>query len=214
MSTGNSIQLPRGVKDETGNPYGKLKVVQFAGIRRKLAHWLCSCECGNTTIVAGDDLRKKSTLSCGCHRASARGMCKSSEYTSWKEMKRRCYNTRNSEYHNYGGRGITVCQRWLDAFVNFFEDMGPKPFAEATIDRKDGNGNYEKENCRWATKLEQGQNTSKARNLTYNGETYGLREWARRIGITHGTLSARLARGWSLEKALTTPAMQEFNPHK
>lgn len=191
--------------DEVGTEYGKLTVIEFAGnTKGGDSRWLCQCECGNTTTVARGELRKGSTLSCGCHRANAKGMCESTEYTSWQEMKRRCYTTNYKDYHLYGGKGITVCQRWLDAFVNFFEDMGPKPFKEATIDRKDGNGNYEKDNCRWASKTEQSQNTSKTRMLTYNGETYCLREWARRLGISHCTLRSRLNKGWPPEKVFSS----------
>ena len=220
MSTDNSIQLPAGVKDETGNPYGKLTVESYVGIRRKLAHWLCRCECGNTAIVAGADLRKKSTVSCGCHRERSGGACsgrkRTPEYTSWTEAKRRCYKDNYPDYHLYGGKGVRVCQRWLHEFANFLKDMGLKPFPSASIDRINGDGNYScghckqciengwTENCRWATKMEQSQNTSKTRMLTYNGETYCLREWARRLGITHRTLSARLAKGWPLEKVFSS----------
>ena len=191
--------------DEVGNVYNKLTVLEFAGnTKGRDSRWLCRCECGNTTTVARGDLRDDSIKSCGCHRAIAGGMSNSTEYTSWKEMKRRCYNANYDDYHLYGGKGITVCQRWLDAFVNFFEDMGLKPFPEATIDRLNGDGNYEKDNCRWATKMEQSQNTSKTRMLTFNGETHCLREWARRLGITHRTLSARLAKGWPHEKVFSS----------
>ena len=200
--------------DETAKVYGKLTVESFAGTRRKLAHWLCRCECGNMTTVAGADLRRGSIVSCGCKRARAGGMCNSPEYTSWRGMKRRCYNPNAPYYHLYGGKSITVCQRWLDAFVNFLEDMGEKPFPSATIHRINGSANYEPGNCKWASKEEQALHTSKTRKITYKGETKSLRGWARTIGITHRTLSARLDRGWSLEKALTTPANQAYDPTK
>lgn len=266
MATSNSKQLSRHAKDETGNVYGKLTVVEFAdvqgGVRwicrcecgnttvvsganlragriascgcvttlkdmtgkrfgrltvlklaeiRTEAMWLCRCDCGELTTVAGSELRKGGTKSCGCGRKSQGGGYKTTEYTSWKEMKRRCYNPKYREYYLYGGRGIVICERWRTSFVNFLADMGPKPFPEATIDRVDYNGNYEKSNCRWATKLEQGQNTRKVRLITYNGETLCLREWARRVGITKHTLSVRLERGWPLEKALTTGSTSTSN---
>ena len=206
MATSNSNQLSRHTKDETGNVYSKLTVVEFAGKSKSGdSLWRCLCECGNMTTVARGDLRKSygGTNSCGCGRKSQGGGHGALEYTNWKEMKRRCYNPRYKEYHLYGGRGITICDRWRTSFVNFLADMGKRPFPEASIDRINNNGNYEPDNCRWATKLEQGQNTRKARMITYNGETLCLREWARRIGITHRTLSVRLKRGWPLEKALT-----------
>jgi hypothetical protein len=199
--------------DEVGNKYGKLTVIEFTGNTKSGdSRWKCLCECGNETTVARGELRRGSTKSCGCHRASAKGMCESPEYTSWQEMKRRCYNPKAPYYEIYGGRGITVCQRWLDAFVNFLDDMGPKPFAEATIDRIDGNSGYEKDNCRWATKLEQSQNSRKVRMITYNGETRCLRDWARKLGITHSTLRSRLER-WTLEKSMTPSLVVQANNH-
>lgn len=199
--------------DEVGSKYGKLTVIEFAGNTKSGdSRWKCLCECGNTTTVARGELRKGSTRSCGCHRASAGGMCNSPEYTSWQEMKRRCDPDYKAK-HLYGDRGITICERWQFSFNAFLEDMGTKPFPEATIDRIDNNGNYEPGNCRWATKLEQSQNTRKARMLTYNGETHCLREWARRIGITKRTLSVRIER-WGLEKALTTAQDARCIPKK
>jgi len=192
------------VKDERGKVYNRLTVIELAEIRGE-ARWLCRCECGNLTKVAGSDLRGGDTKSCGCLRASQGGGHGTTEYTTWKEMKRRCFNTRNSQYYLYGGRGITICDRWRKSFVNFLADMGPKPFPEASIDRyPDMNGPYSPENCRWATKMEQSQNSRKARMLTYNGETMCMRAWARRLGITHGTLRRRIKLGWSPEKVFSS----------
>lgn len=189
--------------DELGNPYGKLTVIEYAG-RSKSGDslWVCRCKCGNTTTVARGDLRKSygGTKSCGCGRKTQGGGWGTTEYTTWKEMKRRCCNARYCEYHLYGGRGITICKRWQTSFINFLADMGKKPFPEATIDRIDNNGNYEPGNCRWATRMEQGQNTRKVRLLTYNGKTMCLRAWARRLEITHRTLSMRIKRGWPPDK--------------
>lgn len=213
MVTSDSTQLSGHAKDERGNVYGKLTVIEFTEIRGE-AMWLCRCECGNSSKVAGSDLRKGGTKSCGCLRASQGGGYKTPEYTTWKEMKRRCYNPRNSQYHLYGGRGITICDRWRTTFVNFLADMGKKPSPQHSIDRIDNDGNYEPANCRWATKMEQSHNSRKVRLITYNGETLCLREWARKVGITHRTLSVRLRRGWTTERALTTPAIQSCIPKK
>ncbi len=125
-------------------------------------------------------------------------------YNNWCAMKTRCYNPNVWNFQFYGARGITVCDRWRGSFVNFMDDMGEKPSAEHSIERIDNDGDYEPGNCFWATTLEQGQNTRKTRRLTHNGETHGLNEWARILGITHGTLKWRLD-NWSLDKALTEP---------
>jgi len=128
------------------------------------------------------------------------------EYIIWCGMKTRCYNPNATNYEFYGGRGITICDRWKDSFVNFLADMGKKPFPEASIDRyPDPDGPYSPDNCRWASKKEQSQNSRKSRMLTYKGETLCLLDWAKRLGITHSTLRVRLDQ-WTIEKALTEPA--------
>ncbi len=206
----NGTVLSRWAKDERGKIYGRWTVIEFARSDSRGIHWVCRCECGTIASVWGADLRHGSSRSCGCGRNRSHGMHESQEYATWEAMKQRCYNKNHNAYRYYGGRGIVICKRWLQSFINFFDDMGPKPFPSASIDRLDNDGPYSPKNCRWATNLEQGQNTSKTRMLTYNGETLCLREWARRIGIAHGTLHQRLKRGWSLEKSLATPAIEQY----
>jgi hypothetical protein len=202
MALGNPTALSRKIKDERGKPYGKLTVIELHSIRQE-AIWLCRCDCGNTTTVAGSDLRTGGTKSCGCGRKTQGGGYKAPEYATWKMMKARCYNTNNAEYHNYGARGIVVCDRWRRSFVNFLSDMGARPFAGASIDRFPNNdGNYEPGNCRWATPLEQGQNTRKVVNLTYDGKTQCIRAWARDLNIQHCVIRARLKRGLPLHLVL------------
>lgn len=134
------------------------------------------------------------------------GRKRSSTNNTWTNMVQRCTNEARPDYKYYGGRGIKVCASWLNSFAAFVEDMGEKP-AGKTLDRfPDNNGDYEKRNCRWATKDEQMQNTRATRLITFNGETHGLNEWARRIGINHTSLHNRIKNGWPLEKALTTGA--------
>lgn len=212
-SKDGTFQLSPWAKDKRGQVYGKLTVVEPIGHKGTQILWLCQCECGNTTEVVGGDLQKGSTVSCGCKRANARGLCKTTEYTSWKEMKRRCYNPRFREYHLYGGRGIVICDRWIEAFTNFLDDMGNKPFPEATVERKDVNGPYSPENCVWASPMEQGANMRKNVMLTLNGETMHLRAWARKLGIQHGVLRHRLQLGWPIEKVLTTERFPSPPPH-
>jgi hypothetical protein len=123
-------------------------------------------------------------------------------------MTSRCVNPANDAYQAYGGRGIAVCDRWQD-FAAFAEDMGPRPSPLHTIDRRNNNGNYEPDNCRWATPSEQQRNRRNNRLLTLNGETLCLAEWAERLGITDDMIRQRLDKlGWTIEQALTTPAKQ------
>lgn len=124
-------------------------------------------------------------------------------YESWLGMRRRCRREWDDSYRYYGGRGITVCERW-STFSNFLEDMGNRPSKDHSIDRIDSNGNYEPENCRWATRREQGNNRRNNRILEFRGESKTLSEWALQIGISANGLRMRLSR-WTLEKSLTEP---------
>lgn len=200
----DSTKLSPWAKDERGKVYSKLTVLEVAEVRGEVI-WLCRCECGNLAKVAGSDLRKGGTKSCGCGRKTQGGGYQTTEYCTWKEMHRRCYKTDYKEYTNYGGRGIVICDRWKDSFVNFLADVGPKPFPDATIDRFPNNdGNYEPGNVRWASPMEQGSNTRKNVFLTFNGETLHIREWARKLGIQHCTIRYRLHKGWPIDKVLTS----------
>tara|TARA_Y100000296_G_C5123754_1_gene231759 strand:- start:27 stop:569 length:543 start_codon:yes stop_codon:yes gene_type:complete len=122
-------------------------------------------------------------------------------------MKRRCLEPRHNFYHRYGGRGITVCERWLASFLDFYEDMGKKP-PGTSLDRRDNDGNYDPDNCRWATPLQQSQNTANVVLLTYNGETLCLKEWARKLFIDASSLKWRID-NWGLDRALSTPRRKE-----
>lgn len=135
------------------------------------------------------------------HGHARRGL-KSRAYRSWNYMLQRCYNAKNTKFPLYGGRGISVCERWHH-FPNFLEDMGECPEG-LSLDRKDSNGNYEPNNCRWATPIEQSNNIRTNRFLEFNGSRKTMAQWAREIGCSAATLTNRLKRGWSLEKTLTT----------
>jgi len=128
------------------------------------------------------------------------------EYGVWLAMKQRCRNPNHPEYPRYGGRGITVCDRWADSFESFLADMGDRPEG-FTLDRVDNEGNYEPENCEWALQNVQNRNYSRNNWLTYNGETLCITDWAKRIGVNHQTLRNRLKRGWTLDEALGTPRL-------
>jgi len=140
-------------------------------------------------------------------------MHKTPEYQTWADMCSRCRNPRHKLWHVYGGRGITVCDRWLgeNGFQNFFEDMGPRP-AKLSLDRINNDGNYEPANCRWATNVQQANNTSLVHYLTFNGETMTITEWARQTGLGVPTIFTRRRLGWPVEKILTTPtALHSLN---
>jgi hypothetical protein len=127
-----------------------------------------------------------------------------SEYNSWYAMKQRCFSPNTINYHNYGGKGITVCDRWLD-FRNFIADMGDKPSSRHSLERIDSSGNYEPNNCRWASRLEQNRNTSRNVFVEYNGERVCVGELAARYNISNNILLKRVKRGWSMERALSSP---------
>jgi len=160
------------VKDLTGQKYGRLTVISFDGISKNgAARWLCKCKCNKLVSVAASNLRLSRTRSCGClqrertraseykhgHAATRKGVA-SIEYRAWLSMKGRCYNKKVLAYDRYGGRGISVCERWRNSFPNFLADMGPKPSPELSLDRIDNDGNYEPSNCRWATAKQQNNN--------------------------------------------------------
>ena len=150
--------------DITGKKYGRLIAVCFKEKRGRSRYWLCSCDCGMFITTRASALEKGITKSCGCLIFEARfkhghGNSKgvSSTYVSWATMKQRCLNSKTISYKWYGGRGITICDSWKLNFKNFLTDMGERPTGK-TLDRKDTNGNYTPENCRWATPLEQSLN--------------------------------------------------------
>jgi len=128
------------------------------------------------------------------------GMCNTKPYNSWRAMKERCYNKHNNQYHNYGNRGITVCDKWLK-FAGFWEDMESSYKDGLSIDRINSNGNYCSGNCRWATDKEQANNSSRCHYITYKGETKTMTQWSEHLNINYNVLRGRLYAGWSIERA-------------
>ena len=196
-------------KDERGNVYGRLTVIRRDGMSRtREAQWLCKCECGNTTTVTGHALRRGTTKACGCLAKKSNGLTNSAEHRCWAMMKNRCYNPKYSLYYRYGGRGISVCDRWLNSFLAFYEDVGVRPSTKHSIDRINNEGNYEPGNVRWATRLEQSRNRSHVKMLSHNGETKHIADWASEYGLNPNTIRSRVRAGWTVEAALTTPVKQ------
>lgn len=205
-------------QDLTGQRFGRLVAIERAGrSKNRQAMWRCACDCGNLTTVRLDCLKNSNTRSCGClhdevianKRRTHNKSC-TRTFHIWQGMKNRCSNPSYCKYHLYGGKGVKVCDRWLESFQNFYDDMGEAP-AGMSIDRIDGSGNYEPENCRWATSQQQAENTSRAVLITFNGKTQNRKQWANDIGIGDKTLEGRLKHGWSIEKALTQPVKLKAN---
>lgn len=180
-------------------------------IRRRI---LCRCACGSFREYDLIPVHNGRIKSCGCMRsylATGRnspthkhGLSHGRIWNVWKDMHRRCKDPKRKGYENYGGRGIAVDPRW-DDIAAFYEDMGDPPSAKHTIDRIDNDGPYSPENCRWATRRVQAQNSRRAKLLTHRGRTQPLVEWSRELGIPYNRIQSRLARGWDVERALTTP---------
>ena len=172
-------------------------------------HWFCRCTCGTERYVKAYSLKIGVTTSCGCingrcNYGARRPESKTNlpEYEVWHTMKRRCQAPTAANYARYGGRGITVCERWRK-FEAFFEDMGPRPTPSHTIERIDSNGPYSSDNCRWATPKDQARNRSNNRFVTFQGETKTVVEWSEITGISNHVIYKRLADGWEIGEALT-----------
>lgn len=133
------------------------------------------------------------------------GMARTPTYQAWKDMKRRCYNPSYAHFDRYGGRGITVCDRWRDSFEAFLADMGERPFPGAQLDRENNDGNYELGNCKWSTALANSNNRACSPKIEFKGEALTASEWAHKLGLQRSAIAQRLRNGWSVERALTTP---------
>lgn len=163
--------MPRGKerRDLEGTAFDHVKVGQFAGMNKwGKSTFICVCVCGKEWICRSNDLLSGRITSCGCKRVEraaslnrTHGKSSSPEYRSWQHLKERCLTPSNKDFAYYGGRGIQVCKEWADSFDQFLTDMGPRPSLEYSIDRINNDGNYEKSNCRWATKSEQMLNRRK-----------------------------------------------------
>lgn len=191
--------------DLTGKRFGKLTVIGEAGHRGKELAWLCQCDCGNKTVVIGNNLKRGHTKSCGClqvtHKATGTRL-----YTIWQRMKDRTLNKNSHAYGRYGKRGITLCDEWRDSFEAFRDWALSNGYKDTlSVDRIDNNRGYSPDNCRWVNVKTQSNNRSSCHLLTYNGETKNVTQWAETIGMNPVTLESRIISGWSIEKALSTP---------
>lgn len=199
--------------DLTGQTFGRLTVTKYIGTNAShRALWECHCECGKATIVDSNSLRRGATKSCGCLQreylySSKRGQrthgkTKTRLYTVWRGMKQRCLDPNSDNYYRYGGRGITICEEWKNDFSAFekwaldngYDAMAPR--GQCTLDRINNDGNYEPNNCRWATAQVQYYNRNRGNPLT---------EIARAHDLTYEAVHQRMKKGQTLEEALQKP---------
>lgn len=199
--------------DLTGRRFGRLTVTKRVAIDAKYrSRWECKCDCGNVKVVYAYNLANGHTASCGCltreslHAiASTHCMSGSRLYRIWCNLKDRCQRENHDRYADYGGRGVSVCEEW-QTFEPFYEWAMANGYRDdLSLDRRDNDGGYCPENCRWATKVEQANNTRANRMISCFGETHTLAEWGRICGIQADTIAYRIKLGWSVEKALSTP---------
>lgn len=205
----------RPASDLTGKKFARLTVLRLEHKNGKCG-WACRCECGKETWAQTADLTKGRMASCGCFRSerarthnTKHGHCKglrsSRTYTIWLGMRDRCTRSNNAAYFRYGGDGIQVCSEWLNSFDAFLRDMGEAP-PGLTLERSNNDFDYAPDNCRWATRTEQANNTRRNHKITAFGKTQTLAEWSKETGLGYGTLCSRLNKlKWLPERALTEP---------
>ena len=199
-------------QDLTGQKFGILTAKQREHKNVKDTIWLCQCDCGKMKEIRATHLKSGATISCGCLQSKPgdknpnyrHGGRYSPEYWPWQALKDRCVNKNRGDFQSYGGRGITVCERWRDSFENFFADMGPRPSPKHSVDRIDVNGNYEPGNCRWATVTEQAINKGISKSNTSG--TKGVHparyagKWCATIGVNR--VSVRIGTFATKEEAI------------
>ncbi len=215
--TAGLVKLHPNTKDISGQKFGRLTVLGYFRSHPKTGvFFMCACNCGTFKQLPGVRIRKGDVTSCGCfqkenaaavqtkHGDSSNGRI-SPEYKAWSGMVLRCKKRSGKTYKNYGKRGIRVCERWRD-FRNFLSDMGRKPTLLHSIERKDVNGNYEPDNCKWATQSEQARNKRNNVKFDFFGERLTIVDLAKRCSIPYPTLYQRLrVSNWDLAKAMSKP---------
>lgn len=191
-----------------GKTFGSLTVLSKVGTTNKRYTFSCLCSCGKIITCIGGNLVSGNTKSCGClrvglpHKKKYNKLCANNPtHTSWRSMIARTTNKNDFLHKSYRDRGIVVCKEWLD-YNNFVRDMGERP-SNTSIDRINNNDGYYKDNCRWATPIQQANNTSRNVFIEYNGERHTVTEWSRILGIRDCTLYSRITNGWSIDRVMT-----------
>jgi hypothetical protein len=199
--------------DLTGRTFGRLTVVGLSlnvdGSGKPC--WKCRCACGNKHTASGSCLRRGQTQSCGClmiertKEANTRHGRKGSRvYRIWGGMWTRCRNPKSRDFPNYGGRGITVCERW-ESFSAFLEDMGDPPEGDFTIERRENDLGYSPENCYWTPREKQAINRRSSIFVEHDGRRLVASQWDREFGFREGTIARRVKRGWPKERLFVAP---------
>ena len=199
--------------------FGRLHVIQYQKKGANSQHyWICKCLCGSLRPIRTSDLINGNSKSCGCARKETVGNLNRKHskagtpiYNTWQNIKSRCSNKNRSDFERYGGRGIYVCDRWQNSFINFYNDMGNKPEG-LTIERVDNNGPYSPDNCIWANRTAQNNNKRNNHIITIGGETKNLNQWIMFYGIATPTFKNRVKRGWSVIDAVSKPINHKHTP--
>lgn len=201
--------------DLIGRRFGRLKVIANAGVHwstPKVANalWRCRCDCGNEITAQARMLKRGRLLSCGClrlrHGHNRRGS-RTKTYRAWVNMRTRCFNKKTDSYKDYGGRGIAVCHRWQTDFGVFLTDMGKCPPGKM-LERRDNNGNYEPDNCYWATSTEQANNKRNTRYVTFQGKQMSIARLAELANLPYSVVQQRISKyRWTVEDAVNTNVM-------
>jgi hypothetical protein len=198
------------IEISAGSLFGRLTVIEKVGVRNRHMLYRCKCDCGNEKNIRGSALVSGNTESCGCkNKDQAKSMTTARkiegvkddngkitpEYHAWRAIRSRCYRKTNKKYKNYGGRGIIVCDRWLQSFTNFLNDMGLRPIHCSSIDRINVNGNYEPGNCRWANEEQQAANKTTTIRLIVNGKEIHQAGLAKSLAVCPHTISSHMRKG-------------------
>jgi hypothetical protein len=200
-----------------GQVFGRWTVIAFDESVKayEKSRWICKCECGVEKSVLQDSLLAGRSLSCGCYeyeltsiRSRTHGESSTHLYKAWNSMKERCLYEKFPGYKDYGGRGIVICDEWVNDYLTFKEWALNNGYAKTlSLDRIDVNGNYTPQNCRWITMSEQQHNKRTNVFLEYNGERHTLAQWGMITGLGKSTIISRKNKGWSVEQILTTPKL-------
>ncbi len=198
------------MKNISGQRFGHLTALDVFEKRGKRKYWRVCCDCGHEKMVLFDNLVSGGTKSCGCMKSqlllsnkTTHGLTKTREYVAWASARSRCYRVKGHSYKNHGGRGIVMCDRWLNDFSAFFSDMGPRPSRKHSLDRINNDGNYEPGNCRWALGVVQHNNKRSNVRVKLYGQDMTIAQFATRISVPTSSVFAYLRyKGMSPEDIL------------